>query len=295
MKISAINYSIKHRPINFGTTKRTTYGANNIGQVIKEFYDKEYLWKDNKYDSIIVSNSTHFLRNDMPWLYIGEKLEELYPDAKSVNIHNFACSDGSETYSLAICLIEQLGEERAKKYFPIRATDIDEYVISSAKRGKIRAKSDDIQRLKEVTNNQIWKYFDIESKGEDYILRPKEILRENVKFECKDFEEGLDEIKGGNNLVMCRNFWGYLDEDKTIRCAKKLYEKLNETSYAIIGNFDMLGGEVPVFLSELGVDSEGDNWKEEMILKKYEGRSDGNYQNEERIREKIKYYHFKKR
>ena len=295
MKISAINYSIKHRPINFGTTKRTTYGANNIGQVIKEFYDKEYLWKDNKYDSIIVSNSTHFLRNDMPWLYIGEKLEELYPDKKHVNVHNFACSDGSESYSLAICLIEQLGEERAKKYFPIHSSDVDEYIISGAKRRKIMAKSDDIQRLKEVTNNQIWKYFDIESKGEDYILRPKEILTENVHFECKDFEEGLDEIEGENNLILCRNFWGYLDEDKTIRCAKKLYEKLGETTYAIIGRFDMLGGEVPVFLSELGIDSEGDLYKEEVILKKHEGHSDGKYQDEERIREKIKFYHFKKR
>lgn len=295
MKIFPVKSYSNFHPTSFGTTKRTTYGANNIGQVIKDFYKKDYTYTSGKYDKIIVSNSTHFLRGDMPWLYIGEKLEELYPDSEHVNIHNFACSDGSETYSLAICLIEQLGKEGAKKYFPIYASDVDEYVISGAKRGKIKAKSDDIQRLKEVTNNQIWKYFDIESKGESYILRPKEILTKNVQFECKDFEEGLDEIEGENNLIMCRNFWGYLDEDKIIKCAKKLYQKLDGTSYAIIGNFDMSGGEVPVFLSELGIDSESDNWKEETILKKYEGRSCGNYENEESIREKIKYFHFKKR
>ena len=54
---------------------------------------------------------------------------------------------------------------------------------------------------------------------------------------------------------MCRNFWGYLNEDDIINCAKKLYKKLDDSSIVIIGEFDMDKNHIPKFLTELGIDS----------------------------------------
>ncbi len=293
MKIAPVKFHTNSRSPKFGTTGRTTYLNNNGKPFVRNQYHRDCLFPEIKYNGIVVSNSTHFLRDDMPWHNIGKKLEELFPEGK-VNIHNFACSDGSETYSLAICLIEQLGEEGAKRFFPIKASDNDEYIISKAKKREIDAKIDDIVELNKLTNNNIEKYFDAEYESGRFILYPKNILKKNVKFECKDFSKGLDKIKGSNNLILCRNFWGYLSEDEIINCAKKLHKKLDENSYAIIGRFDMCEG-VPFFLSELGINSASKNFKEEFILKKFDDFSDGDYGNEEGIRNRIKHYHYKKK
>lgn len=295
MKISPIIYKSKFNQQNFTSTRRTKYITENQNIITKPFYDKSCDFLGFTYGKILASNSTDFFRRDLPWNTLGKTLDELFPENKKVNVFNFACSDGSEPYSLAICLIEQLGEKKAKRFFPINASDIDSKIIPTVKHNKISATKEDIEAINEMTNNNIEKYFDVEykkaktitnSKGaiefkdEKYILTPKKILKKNVEFKCKDFYNGLDDLKSTNNLVLCRNFWGYLKEDEIIKCAKKLYEKLDDSSIVLIGDFDLDNSYVPKFLTELGIDSVTDIWKEENILKKHEGYSDGNYKDE---------------
>ena len=296
MRISPINYSLNYKPINFTSTQRSTYKTEKQGIISKPFYDKECnflgYWDDGK---LLCSNATRFFRDDLPWEYLGEKLDKLFPDGKKVNVFNFACSDGSEPYSLAICLIEQLGEEKAKRFFPIQASDKDSYIISKAKSGTIRATKEDIENISEISNGKIDKYFDVKRQyNGGYTLVAKDILKDNVKFSRKNFYDGLDDLKGENNLVLCRNFWGYLEEDEVIKSAKKLYKNLDKSSIVLIGVFDMDKNGVPNFLAELGIDCATDDMYEENILSKHLGYSNGNYSNEDRIRKEIRDYHYKK-
>ncbi len=294
MRISPITNKT-FKPINFGTTERTKYITGRQKVVVKPFYDKGCDFLGSEYGRILVSNSTRFFRNDLSWGYLGQKLDDLFPNDEPVNVFNFACSDGSEPHSLAICLIEQLGEDGAKRFFPINASDVDSEIIPSEKNNQIIAEAEDIERIKKVTNGNIKKYFSVKRKGEkmttapngaigfekeEYILTPKKILKDNVKFSCENFYDGLDNLKSKNNLVLCRNFWGYLEEDEILNCAKKLYKKLDDSSIVIIGDFDLDNGAIPKFLTDLGIDSQGDLWLEENILKKHEGYSDGNYRDE---------------
>lgn len=295
MRISPIAIKPKFNQINFSSTKRTTYETESQKVVVKPFYDKSCDFLGYEYGRILVSNSTSFFRRDLPWGYLGQRLDELFPNDEHVNVFNFACSDGSEPYSLAICLIEQLGEERAKRFFPINASDIDENILPDKKNPKIKATKEDIKEINEITNNNIKKYFHVkhnrekiafspkqavEFKDEEYILTPKKILKNCINFNCQNFYDGLDELKSKNNLVLCRNFWGYLNEDDIINCAKKLYKKLDDSSIVIIGDFDLEDSYVPKFLTELGIDSTNDLWKEENILSKHEGYSNGEYKDE---------------
>lgn len=295
MRISPITSKPKFNLINFSSTKRTTYETESQKVVVKPFYDKSCDFLGHEYGRILVSNSTRFFREDLPWGYLGQRLDELFPNDEHVNVFNFACSDGSEPYSLAICLIEQLGEERAKRFFPINASDIDEKILPDEKNPKIKATKEDIKNIQEITEGNIQKYFHVkhknervelsskqavEFKDEEYILTPKKILKDCVNFNCQNFYDGLDDLKSKNNLVLCRNFWGYLNEDDIINCAKKLYKKLDDSSIVIIGDFDLEDSYVPKFLTELGIDSTNDLWKEENILSKHEGYSNGEYKDE---------------
>lgn len=309
MKIAPIFPKIKPCSLSFGSTKRTKYLTEDDKVVVKPFYDKGCDFFGPKEGKILVSNSTNFFRNDLPWNTLGKTLDELYPEGEKVNVFNFACSDGSEPYSLAICLIEQLGEEKAKRFFPINASDIDSDIMPKGKKDKIIADKKDIENINEITNNNIKKYFNVkhikertvispkgtvEFKDEEFILTPKKILKDCVKFDCKNFYDGLDDLKEKNNLVLCRNFWGYLKEDEILKCAKKLYNRLDESSFMIIGDFDLDDGNIPKFLTELGIDSATDTWKEETILQKHEGYSDGKYKDELLMNIDAYYYHRKK-
>ena len=83
-------------------------------------------------------------------------------------------------------------------------------------------------------------------------------------------------------------------EDEILKCAKKLYNRLDETSFVIIGDFDLDEGNIPKFLTELGIDSATDTWKEETILQKHDGYSDGKYKDELLMNVDAYYYHKKK-
>ncbi|MBR2386512.1 hypothetical protein IKA92_04365 [bacterium] len=293
MRIQSIKYN-SYKPINFGTSRRTVYKTGQGKIVEQPFYDKSMEFSNCSNGQILVSNSTNFFRDDIDWAGFGHVLEELFPNDKKVNVYNFACSDGSEPYSLAITLIEDLGEERAKRYFPIRATDADPIIINTAKSGKIFAAGKDIENLKEMTKHKVDKYFYSKKVQGGYILEAKDILKNNIIFEKEDFATGLNNIKKENSLILCRNFWGYLGTEEIMECAKKLHKKIDETSIILIGDFDKEFGRAPEFLTELGIEEATDLYGEEFILKKHPINKKGKYNNNAYMREKIKSYRKKK-
>ena len=125
---------------------------------------------------------------------------------------------------------------------------------------------ENIENISEISNGKIDKYFDVKRQyNGGYTLVAKDILKDNVKFSRKNFYDGLDDLKGENNLVLCRNFWGYLEEDEVIKSAKKLYKNLDKSSIVLIGVFDMDKNGVPNFLAELGIDCATDDMYEENI------------------------------
>ena len=75
-------------------------------------------------------NTTKLFRQDLDWDGFAELLISKYKDVDKVNIYSYACSDGSEPYSLVIKLLEK--SEKLKincdKFFPIRAKDIDKKI-----------------------------------------------------------------------------------------------------------------------------------------------------------------------
>ncbi|MBR3605746.1 MAG: hypothetical protein IKL52_06940 [Candidatus Gastranaerophilales bacterium] len=260
MRIAPIS-NFQYKP-NFKSTTRTTYISDSDGVFVLPTYNRQLQntasFSTKKDVRMVASNSTSFFRRDIDWKSIGSTFDSQFPKGK-VNIYDFACSDGSEAYSLIITLIEQLGEKKAQRFFPIVASDIDGEIISMANSGKIMATQTDLFLMGNIIKDgKIKKYFSVtELGGDQYLLSPKRILTKNVVFKQQPISRGLDEIqKDEQNIILARNFWKYLSREEMATASWKIGEKTNDKTLLVVGNFDIPRDEqTPFFLKALGYDS----------------------------------------
>ncbi len=244
MRISPIVFKNNYKQ-NFTSTNRTVYFDRLDGRYSLPDYSPycDNFSDDNDSTKMVYSNRTYFLRSDLSWDTLGNYLNRQFSSDK-VNVYNFACSDGSETYSLMLSLINNLGEEGAQRFFPIHASDIDPQIIEEAKKGNLKATDYDYKKIVEIIPKPktINDYFEVEKiNGNNdfcYVLHPKEVLTKNVIFECKSIEEGLDEVEKSNSLLLVRNFWRYLSAQELAQASMKLRKSIDKTSRILIGEFD---------------------------------------------------------
>ena len=92
-----------------------------------------------------------------------------------------------------------------------------------------------------VLENIVYDKFMYDNK-EFVVLNSLEFTKENLKntitFNQGDFVEQIDKLPASNNLVMCRNMWYYLGENRLFEIIDKLSKKLDNTSLLVIGDFD---------------------------------------------------------
>lgn len=195
---------------------------------------------------LLYRNSTAFFREDLNWGKFADTLIEKYKDVDKVHIYNYACSEGAEPLSLAMLLIEKLGKEKANKFFPIIASDIDVEVLKNPKQGIIKPSKEDIEYIKNELKSNYSKYiefdndFKYDSNLREHLCsgRIKPILKDAVNFKNMNIMEDIANIDKDNSIVMCRNFWPYLNYENQLKLVQTLSEKLGENSMCVIGDFD---------------------------------------------------------
>ncbi len=194
----------------------------------------------DKKGALMYKTTTYFFREDLNWDRFVSLIRDKYREAEKVNIINQACSNGQESYSLVVKLIQKLGE-KAEKYFPIKAGDIDYDNIESAKRGHLGIKLPDIYKINNCTNNRLTDFFSFDkakNPENDLVLIPKNNIKDKVEFACSDIFQDVERLPEENTVLLCRNFWQYLSPDLRETLASKLSQKLNKTSLISIGEHD---------------------------------------------------------
>ena len=204
----------------------------------------------DKTGKVLYRNNTSMFRSDIKnWDKFVDYLEKKFKDADRVNIYCLASSAGDEPYSLAIKLIERLGEEKAQKYFPIHASDCDKKIINLAKCGYLPIFDEDIDKIYCHTNGNIDKYFDIAYKrpkfiddmdiSYDTLMQVKPYLKDKVVFSVADATKKCKTIRPENTIVLARNFWPYLKNEETrIKFANDLFKNTGKNSIIVVGEFD---------------------------------------------------------
>ena len=198
-----------------------------------------------------VRTSTNLFREDLDWVELVYYMKHHFKNKDSVNTCSLACSDGSEAFTFAISVFENLPENIQAKFLPIHASDIDEEILKAAKSGRINIDTIEFLLAERMYNCDIEKYFNKPSasiiiKGDEisetdtissYQVEQK--LRNAVKFKKSDILTELNNLKdNGNSVILCRNVFPYLSQKYTDKVIETAQKKLKKGSLFIIGDYD---------------------------------------------------------
>lgn len=192
----------------------------------------------------VVYTQTEMNRRDVDFENLARFMIKEFADKPKVNIYSLACSDGSEPYSLAICL-KEVGGKNIEKFFPIIASDKDGVIINSASRGIINVTDDEFKSF----NYDLSKYLtqtkkrsipadSLDDLTKTYVV--SEDLRKDVNFEQKTILQQLNNINNEQpNVILCRNVLNYLGgKEEELYHVNAICKKLANKDILVIGDYD---------------------------------------------------------
>lgn len=181
----------------------------------------------------ILINVTSFFRDKEAWDYLAaEILPKIMESTKGneiIRIWSAGCASGEEAFSIAMLMMEALGEEKFRSKVKIFATDIDEAAFVQA-RTAVYASRD----IEPVPLELRDKYFQI--SGGAYIFRPD--LRRSIIFGSHNL------IRDGPishlDLLICRNTLMYFNAETQEKVLNRFCSALKDTGYLFLGRAELL-------------------------------------------------------
>lgn len=232
---------------------------NNYNLPIKNNKNNRINFSSTRLWSGKICHQTNFFRPDLNWDVLFRHITQKMPE--NIDIFNYACSDGSEAYSLSLLLLDRLGE-KAKKYFPIKAFDISKQIIQKAKSGVIgitETNNPDVHDMNVLHNKIKLKYEDffkkISSKkypnevvDKAFVMdyectiiaeqhQVSESLKKTVDFQVSDITKDFKKpISDKPSVVMFRNAWRYISSEESRKnLAFDLFNNLKKDSIVLTG------------------------------------------------------------
>ncbi len=155
-------------------------------------------------------------------------IEYALPKVRSkrfINIWSAGCSEGQEPYTLAIKLREKLGHFAFRR-IKIFATDIDN---TTGKFGETIKKGRYPKKMVERVDSEILsRYFESINNGLDYKVIPE--IKNIVEFQKHDLLS-YTEIRGGFNIILCKNVLMHFNKDQRAEVIKMFHRSLDDNGY----------------------------------------------------------------
>ena len=214
---------------NYNHQKRAVFGS----------MERE-VFKDKEKNVVQYRNTTLLLRPDLNWDIL---IKHITKDKTPKKIYCYACSDGSEAYSIAMHLIAKLGWKKAQKYFPIIAKDIDDYALKKAKCGYIDLSVTDVLGLNEIQDSSKIKFMYVTKPAMRYdeysVFRVDEKLKKCIEFSRGDLCDDARFLNYDNSVIFFRNVWPYLSKDRINYLLKVFSQNFKNSTSLVIGGYDV--------------------------------------------------------
>src|SRR5256714_8491156 len=187
------------------------------------------------FDDLLI-NVTRFFRDEalfralkkrfLPALLQNKKKER----QRELRVWVPGCATGEEVYSLAICILEVLGNQLSKIRVQIFGTDLSESVIEHARAGIYPGAIE-----KDVPRARLNRFF-VKRDGSYQIHR-------SVRDICTFARQNLtaDPPFSRLDLISCRNVLIYLSAELHKRCIPQFHYALNAGGYLILGPAESVG------------------------------------------------------
>lgn len=150
---------------------------------------------------------------------------------KELTLWSAGCSSGEEPYSLAIAVLEALGNEASNWQIRVTATDISTDILDRARSGRY-----DERHLSGVAEpiKQRWFVQD----GDAYYISPR--VGELVNFMPHNLSADPPPIAGAGDIVFCCNVTIYFSKDALHRAIRSLEAALRPGGYLFLGHSESL-------------------------------------------------------
>ncbi len=185
------------------------------------------------YQEILI-HVTSFFRDPEAFQQLKELVFPTITHNKSatnpIRIWVAGCSTGEEVYSIAICLLEFLGDRVSLPQIQIFATDISEAAIRKARSGFYSE-----NQMIDVSPERRTRFFILEAGG----YRINKSVRELCVFARQNL--GSDPPFSNLDLISCRNVLIYLAEPLQKRVIPIFHYSLNQTGFLLLGNSESIG------------------------------------------------------
>jgi two-component system CheB/CheR fusion protein len=181
----------------------------------------------------ILINVTSFFRDAEAWDYLAEEiipnLLKSIPAQEQIRVWSAGCASGEEAYTIAIVLLEALGEKEFKRRVKIYATDVDEEALAIGRAGIYVPEA-----LQPLPRESVERFF--VDNGGSFAFRPD--LRRSVIFGRNELL--ADAPISRLDLLICRNVLMYFTVEAQAKILSQFNFALRDRGFLFLGKSEML-------------------------------------------------------
>lgn len=192
-------------------------------------------------------NVTEFFRDRVVWDSLRANVFRQMIDSKltgrsrTIRIWSAGCATGEEPYSLAMMLMDMLGEDAKKLLLTISATDLDPDALAAAERGVYESAK--LKRIPPGYQVRFTRAID----REHFEVAP--VIRDSVRFSKFNlFDPAPMRVV---DLIVCRNVFIYFNREQQARVLGNFYESLARGGYLVLGRSEKLSPEAADMLEPI--------------------------------------------
>jgi chemotaxis protein methyltransferase CheR len=195
--------------------------------VLKSASDQEMI----EFLNVVTTNLTSFFREAHHFEYLKD---EYFPKfiaggGKKLRIWSSASSTGEEPYSIAITMLDSLGDKVKTMDVKILATDLDTEVLKKAKEGTYKQ-----DRIENLPSSMISKWFDKQAGGVNFYVANHK-LKSYLTFNKLNLL-GHWPMKGMFDVIFCRNVLIYFDRKTQQQIVDRFHQILQPGGLLMLGH-----------------------------------------------------------
>jgi len=203
--------------------------------------DKDPSEYERLFDDLTI-NVTSFFRDEVAFLALEKVVFPALTSkaTKNIRVWSAGCATGQEPYSIAMLLLELLGEEVHLWDIAILGTDVDAKALEVAGDGLFAPK--DVEGIRPAW---LGRYF----MPEGTCFRTQPPLRQLVTFEMHNLVS--DPPYQDQDLVVCRNVLIYFNPMLQTRVLKSFHQGLKEEGFLLLGKAEVLVRETRALFTDI--------------------------------------------
>ncbi|MBQ1782730.1 MAG: protein-glutamate O-methyltransferase CheR [Gammaproteobacteria bacterium] len=209
------------------------FGFSSYSQYLDWVQCPEHRDEMERMIDLLTTHETYFFREPAHFKFLAEQLLPDWPSSRPLRVWSAASSTGEEAYSLAMVLMDRLGEHCPWQIF---ASDISREVLAKARNGIYS-----MERTDGISPDYLKRYC-LRGVGPSAgTLRIDGPLRRRVDFAVVNLNESLTALPEFD-VVFLRNVLIYFDVEAKRRIVERIVGQLRPGGWLFIGHSESLHG-----------------------------------------------------